>query len=303
MTLVVAQATDDGPRIVSDTRLTFPEDRPPFPPRPTKGFKAGMLKSIVVQRDTVVCFAGEVDDALEAIRYVARELQHGEPLDGLLPHLQAVAQAVASNPRRDDLEFIVATNQPASQLTRVRCNSIERGLDSAWIGNHGAFERFQEARHAAVEPSWAELESKLPASTREGMRLRQAMQTVIDDPTIESVDDFCVSIVHRHDGFQYLESTFIHVGRNITIQPGDDLISRMAQPVEEGGYAVSVVEPAEPGTPALGLSFPRARLGMLFLPLRYDDVQVIQDVSPNDYARVVQEWFGVAMKDPLLRHA
>jgi hypothetical protein len=77
----------------------------------------------------------------------------------------------------------------------------------------------------------------------------------------------------------------------------------MAQPVEEGGFAVTVVEPTHPGTPALGLSFPRAHLGMVFLPLEYDQAQVIEGVSPNDYARVVQKRFGVAMKDPPMRYA
>lgn len=124
----------------------------------------------------------------------------------------------------------------------------------------------------------------------------------IGDSAIESVDHFCVRVSRREEGFQYLESTFIHVGREIDVQAGDDLISKMAQPVEEGGFAVSVVEPAEPGTPALGLMFPRARLGMLFLPLEFDYAQVIKDVSPNDYAHVVQERFGVAMNDPSLRH-
>jgi hypothetical protein len=42
---------------------------------------------------------------------------------------------------------------------------------------------------------------------------------------------------------------------------------------------------------------------MVFLPLEYDQAQVIEDVSPNDYARVVQERFGVAMKDPPMRYA
>jgi hypothetical protein len=76
----------------------------------------------------------------------------------------------------------------------------------------------------------------------------------------------------------------------------------MAQSVGEGGYAVSVVEPLEPGTPALGLNFPRARLGMLYLPLEFDGAEVIEDVSPNDFAKVILERFGVAMKEPILRH-
>ena len=292
MSLVVAQATADGPRIVADTRVTRTDRQAREP-----GFK-GTLKSVVVRPDAVVCFAGDVVAGLGAVREVARGLQVGETVDGLLPHLQVVA----SDPRRE-VEFIVATDQPDSQLTRVRYDSIERNLDSAWTGDHEAFERFQQARHAPVDSGWVELESKLPASAREGIRLGEAMQTVIDDPTIPSVGDFRVSIVHRSSGFQYLESSFIHVGRDITIQPGDDMISKMAQPVEEGGYAVSVVEAAEPGTPALGLSFPRARLAMLFLPLEYDDVQVIREVAPNGYAKAIYERCGVVMKDPPLRHS
>lgn len=129
------------------------------------------------------------------------------------------------------------------------------------------------------------------------------MKAVIDDPAIDSVADFDVAIGYGATGFQYLGSLFIHVGRDISVRPGENLISKMAQPVEEGGYAVSVVEPAEPGTPALGLSFPRARLGMLYLPLEYEGAQVISDVSPNDFPEAVLERFGVAMKQPGLRYA
>jgi len=132
--------------------------------------------------------------------------------------------------------------------------------------------------------------------------LRRAMQAVIDDPAIESVADFCVAVAYKPTGFEYLGSTFIHVGRDIRVEPGENLISKMAHSVEEGGYAVSVVEPAEAGTPALGLNFPRARLGMLYLPLEFDGAQVISDISPNDFAKVVLERFGVPMKNPMLRY-
>jgi hypothetical protein len=91
------------------------------------------------------------------------------------------------------------------------------------------------------------------------------------------------------------------VGRDIIVKTNDNLITKMAHPVEEGGYAVSVVEPEEPGTPALGLSFPLARIGMIYLPLKYDEAQIIMDVSPNDFAKVVLDRFAVAMSDPILR--
>jgi hypothetical protein len=131
--------------------------------------------------------------------------------------------------------------------------------------------------------------------------LRRAMQAAIDGPDATSVGDFNVAVAYKPTGFEYLGSTFIHVGRDIQISSGDDLIGKMAQPVE-GGYAVSVVEPARPGVPALGLNSPRARLGMIYLPLEFDGAQVISDVSPNEFVKIVCERFVVAMKEPSLRY-
>ena len=63
---------------------------------------------------------------------------------------------------------------------------------------------------------------------------------------------------------------------------------------------VDNVPPAEPGTPALGVNFPRTRLGMIYLPLDYDGAQVIEDVSPRDLSAEILKRFGVAMSEPML---
>ena len=291
MSLVVAQVTEDGPRIVSDTRVGFDDAR-----RPT--FKTGTLKAIIVARKVTICFAGDVAIGLDGVRRFARRLRVRESLDDLLLDLRNLT----SDSRRH-VEFIVASAEAGSVLIRVRDGEIERNLHSAWIGDHDAFERFQEQRHKPIDSVRLKMMDQLPAGAKVMLTLGDALQAVIADPTIPSVDDFCVRTAAKQGEFNYLGETFIHVGRDITVGPGDNLIAKMAQPVEEGGYAVSVVEPAEPGTPALGLNFPRARLGMVYLPLEYDQAQVLQDVSPNDFARVVLDRFGVALSDPLLRNA
>ena len=285
MSLVVAEATDDGPRIVSDTRVTLP-----FGQR--SNFKTGTLKTIAITREVTISFAGDVDVGLHAVRGFARELKQGRAVANLLPALQELASD-------DTVEFIVATGDASSQLTRIRKRGIERSIPYAWVGDQDGFERFQQARNAPLNPVW---DTVLSPPEKAKMRFRLAMLAVIADPAVASVGDFCVEVVHKVAGFEYLGSTFIHVGRDISVAPGDDLFSKMAQSVGEGGYAVSVVEPAQPGTPALGLNFPRARLGMLYLPLEFDTAQVIADVSPNDFAKAVLDRFGVAMKDPMLRH-
>jgi len=288
LSLVVAEATASGARIVSDTRLLYPS-------RPS-AYKTGTLKTVVLHRDVTVGFAGDVGLGLGTIRGIASDLQHGGTFDDVL---STVKYRTATDP--DSVEFIVAVEGKDWQLARIRQGHVEQGLSSAWIGDREAFERFQRARHAP-DPLQAFVEAKVGPGPSALLRLGNAMQAVIEDPTVDTVDHFCVRVALQPDGFQYLSSFFIYVGRDIQVQAGDDLINRMAQSVQEGGYTVSIVEPAEPGTPALGLSFPRAMIGMIFVPLVYDDAQVLHDVSPNDFASVVRERFGVMFKDPPLRH-
>jgi len=287
MSLVVAVSTPEGPRIVSDTRVSDPGQR--------HSYKTGTLKAVVLRRDLTLCFSGQVAGGLEGIRRSAADVYAGGSIEDLISRLRTQSEALP-------VEFLVAEEEQGG-LTRIRDGEVEDGLQTTWIGDQAAFERFQRARRFLDEHQLeATLMAGLPRGARAMSRLQRAMKAVIDDPAVESVDDFCVGVALGRGGFEYLASFFIHVGRDIQVQPGDDLVNKMAQPVEEGGFAVSVVEPAESGTPALGLSFPRARLGMLYLPLRYDEAPVIRDVSPNGYARTVKELFGVAMKDPTLRN-
>jgi hypothetical protein len=289
MSLVVAQATDEGPRLVSDMRATYPDGRRPQ-------FKTDTLKAIVVAPSITVCFAGDVQAGLQGVRQFALELRESSPLERLIDSLQTLTLD-----NRRPVDFIVATNSTNCQLTRIRGSLVERNLQIAWIGDPAAFEAFQLERNRPQDELRKTIESSLTPAQVVMSRLGRAMDAVIDNPKVNSVDGFCVAVAHKPTGFDYLPSGFIHLGRDIVIRPGEDLISKMAQSVEEGGYAVTVVEPAEPGTPALALNFPRARLGILFLPLQFDRGQLIEDVGPREFARVIFERYGVQMKDPTLR--
>lgn len=223
MSLVVADATDDGPRIVSDTRITFPDG-------PRSSFKTDTLKAIVVTHDVTICFAGDVVAGLDGVREFARGLREGRPVADLLKRLEVLA----SDDRRI-VEFIVARGPGGSQLTRIRKSGIEPSLSTAWIGDQEAFERFQKERNKMPNSVAGPLDSMLPAAIRTMVTLDRAMQAVIDDPAIESVGNFNVRVAYKVKGFEYLGSTFIHVGRDIQIKPGDNLVDKMAQSVEEGG--------------------------------------------------------------------
>jgi hypothetical protein len=289
MSLVVAQITETGICIVSDTRVSFADQRRP-------SFKTGTLKAIVVNARLVICFAGDVQAGLGSIRRCAKELNLGHSLE----HLKD-ALCVATKSAKESVEFIVAEASSPVVLTRIRDGVVESKLQSVWIGDHKAFERFQRARHEPSQWSQEGLTSLLTPGQITMLTLGHAMDSVIKDATVPSVDDFCVRIAAKDGEFNYLEESFFHVGRDITVGPEENLIARMIQSVEEGGYSVSVVQPANAGTAALGLSFPRARLAMIYLPLVYDEAQVVQDVSPREFSTIMYEKYGIEFSDPGLR--
>ena len=289
MSLVVAQVTEEGPRIVSDTRVTFRDER-------RSSFKAGVLKTVVASREFAISFAGDVGIGLAAVRAFASRVNSGALVEDVEREL---LQTAIGGP--GSVEFIIARAVPNSKLTRIRSSGIERDLLAAWIGDSAAFERFQSVRNGPHSPGAAHLLASLPNVAQIMMALNEAMRAVIADPTIGSVDDFCVGVASSSGAFNYFPSMFVHLGRDIQVGDGDDLVAKLAQSVEEGGYAVSVVEPLHPGTAALGLNFPRARLGIVYLPLQFDEARVVENVSPNEFAKVVHEKFGVEFNMPMLR--
>jgi hypothetical protein len=70
MSLIVAEQTSEGPRIVSDTRVMLPDGEP-------ASFKTGTLKAVTVSRHFTVCFAGDVVAGLTAIRGFAKQVEAG----------------------------------------------------------------------------------------------------------------------------------------------------------------------------------------------------------------------------------
>ncbi|MGB7543832.1 MAG: hypothetical protein WBM28_17665 [Burkholderiales bacterium] len=280
MSLVVAQATECGPRITSDIQVGRWDGR-------KTALKDGTLKAIVLSQWVTICFAGLVKQGLDAVREFAAGLNAGRAVDDLLPMLNRISATGA-------VDFIVARRHRVEQLTRITENGVERRLPIAWIGDQHGFEQFQRARRK-VSPE-AQITSR-PASVMH--ELRAAMNTVIDDEAIVNVGGFEIAVANTQAGFEYLGSAYVHPGRDFTTPSAvDDLIPYMIQSAEEGGYTVCLVEPVLAGVPAAALYFPTGGVAMMFLPLQFDTAQVITGVRPTEFTKIVQDRFGIAMKPP-----
>src|SRR6185436_10264657 len=135
MTLVVAQATESGPRIVSDTRVTYHDGRRP-------SFREDVLKTIVIDSGMAVSFSGNLTAGLDSVRKVAGRWTSGAGVEAVVDDLHQAACSSAGA-----VDFIGARASAVAPLIRSRNEGIERGLTTTWLGDHHAFERFQ-----ALEP-------------------------------------------------------------------------------------------------------------------------------------------------------
>lgn len=280
MSLVVAQATEFGPRITSDIQVSRWDERNPI-------LKNGTLKTIVLSQTVAICFAGNVAEGLQGVREFSSGLNAGRSIDDLLPALGKVSASGSA-------DFIVAQRDRVNQLTRVTELGIEYRLPIAWIGDQKGFEQFQRARNLLSPDSGSDNTPQTVMST-----LRKAMRAVIDDPSIQNVGGFEVAVANTQVGFEYLGSVFAHPGQSVSISmPVDDLIPYMIQPAEQGGYTACLVEPVLAGVPAAAVYFPTGRLALMFLPLEFDTAQVVTNIQPAEFVSTIQDRFGIALKPP-----
>ena len=329
MSLIVAKTTECGPCIVADTRVSFRDGK-------KSSYRNGTLKAIALSPEIALCFAGDVTQGLAAARKVNTRLKEGVANDTLLQDLVKISAAAQGDvdfilalqrpqPQlarirngivEDDLLTAWIGDQDGFDYFQQSWHSIcaeppvptapamiLSGPASFTIGPmvftftpdappHGEPQEICEA----PKPVANELSSA--AVQLEGMAA--AMRRVIDNPSLPSVGDICVRLTSKNHQFRYLSEMGIYVGRDIVLRDGDDMINAMAQPVEDGGFAICMVEPFEPGIPALGLCFPRARIAMIYLPLECEEAQVIRDIKSADFPRFVESKYGINMSRPML---
>lgn len=290
MSLVVAQATANGPRIASDTHFLAPRGR-------SSTFKDVVLKATVLREDVCICFAGEIALGLAGVRRVAAVLEEGASLDSLP---QVLASIVTEDPRM--VEFIVAGCRSDQQLWRITRLGVEEDLRIAWIGDEAAFEAFQRARYetaGSMPPDDAD--QHLTEGQRVGRLLGPAMEAVINDAQIPSVHGFCVSVACTEDGFRYMDAAKAILGRSVSIPSDEETVIPLFQPVQDGAYHFAIVPPRDPGVPALGISFANARLAFLLLPLQFDEPEVITDVPAREFVSRIRADYGIEMNEPMIR--
>ena len=121
-------------------------------------------------------------------------------------------------------------------------------------------------------------------------RISQAMDDVIADPSVPTVDGFPIHVKGDDEhGFRYQSRATQFGGFPQTIPQGVETPLRFGKPASAGGFGYTYCIPAQPGVGAVGVHFPQGRIGALFHPLVSDEPIPYRDVDQEEFVSAVDK--------------
>lgn len=278
MTLVVGIRFGARFQIQSDSLITHRDAvRPNTVP--------GRLKSVVLHPLLCVSFAGSADVGIDAVRNL-----------GVTPDSQFDPQHVLDSLKeshdrsRDSVDFLVCSLAQESGFTKISGGTVAQGGDRYWIGDPDAVNEFQARFEATQPPQGA------PEEFADLSRSLQAFNSLLREHSLPTVGGFGFRAASSESGFRYMEgATAFYPSQSIP--SGISTTLKFGGPAH-GGFAYSVLVPAQPGQPALGVHLFQGRLGYLYLPLERDDAVEYTDVSHEEFRRRVLADHAVDINGP-----
>jgi hypothetical protein len=278
VTLVVARIVERHVAIVSDLRVTDPDEI-------RRGYPYGVLKAIVLAPDLCVAFAGSVDEALDAVTSL--------PIPASSEAFPEIAEALAARTRRGrrSAEYLVASSNPP-RLARIRDGIVEQSR-STWIGDLAAFNEYQRIFLDPARPR-----PTLPAGQLQPPELAvvgsmsMAMGELVRSEAVPSVGESAILLrTTEASVFQYQTLAMVQASPQ-SIPSGVRTTMRFGS-AAEGGFAFSMLTPTEPGAAVIGIYFAQGRVGLLYQPLASRYPVSYAPVSHDEFRTIVRENHGV----------
>jgi hypothetical protein len=192
LSLIICRKEKDTLLVVSDTKLTYPDDN--YPNKQTGHPSDGVIKTIIINSNLCVSFAGDIEPAEEGIEQI-------RPNDDLPKILKLLRNKSIGN----KTDFIVCSSTPEVKIYEIKDSNCSE-VQSSWIGSQNAFNRFQGYLHNQIQGGQSSFFNIEPSLTKEASELGKisgAFDKVIDDPSAPEVDGFKVRVVFQEGKFKY----------------------------------------------------------------------------------------------------
>jgi hypothetical protein len=183
MSLVVSRKEGNSLIFVSDTKLQYPadvaSDKISRMNINTGNPINGTIKTIIINKNICISFAGAADIAHETLQKISNEIDLAE-----------VINIVTSASNADEADFLIGCLNP-TKLFKIKKGVCSEEAQSSWIGCSQAFAKFQGYFLGQIQPiiagtSSISIEPAIPDSTN-FFKISSAFDDVILDPEVDSV--------------------------------------------------------------------------------------------------------------------
>jgi tetratricopeptide (TPR) repeat protein len=270
MSLIIAKKLDRNIFIVSDTKLTNPQNINHVEFNTPEEFCA--IKTIILNPYVTISFAGETGHAKIAIAH-CRKLN--DKITEILVYL--LQTNINSN---DATEFIVCVNLPPFFIYEIKKSRCEP-TSSAWIGDSDGFNEFQSHFLKSDKP---DLLSKM----------EDAFNGVIESD-VKSVNGFLITVTNENHFFSYKQYMRTYIPSRTYV--GNSIIEVYGT-VQEGGYTINLF--SDEKNEVLAIHLRQNDYGLIYVNKddSYLEPIVHKDVDEHEFNEITEAKYGI--KPPFL---
>lgn len=249
MTFIVAETGPRGVRIHADWLVSRPDGDADFRHAP-------VLKAVVLNGYQCVCWAGDVDRALDVIRalFVRGTTDAGDD-DAVL---EVLLQAHVASRGSNGVQFLLASllgRRPV--VHEITGGGVHRNLRFGWLGNQDALQRYRHLRGVTLpadeRASWIAMD-------------RAFAQILFDAQFVDVGGHYSIIVRTTEEG----ELGYAFSARAYPSPPASSS-NHEYEPLRigdtaSGGFSPSVLVPWRAGRPTIGVWFPEGPRGYVLDP-------------------------------------
>lgn len=280
MSLVICKKINNKLYVESDSRITDINSA-------RKESLFGVIKTVILHPRISISYAGNIYIAERAIAEIFsyKKLTIDYLLETLLKY---------NKNNNNTVEFIlcIILNNTTSEIIKIKNFTVERNLESAWIGDIDGFNLFQKQFHNIKQSGKNQLDS-----------FREAFAFVVESHEVPTVGDFQISAhtiasTTGHSMFLYAEKFGILSNESQTFKltkANNEFIIPWGT-AAGGSYGVSYFVSVLPNHYAVGLYFTHGNFGVLFCPRIGFEGIVFSKMSNISFLQTVNTQYKIPLR-------
>lgn len=274
MTLVVGKIAQGGIRIDSDSKITDPTIA-----SNRNNIFSGLLKTIILNPNLTISYAGGVETAQKAIERIY-ELKRFE--------INTIKKELLKINIESDYEtdFLIGSLENQPLLYKIANGKIEITNTTFWIGDKDGFNLFQKEFHSNLKNSEPGHIFSVHST---------AFEKVIKSDKIESIGGFHITVHRTKLGFEYMFKMELNMGQptTMTVKNGSTIIPWGN--ATTGSFSSSYLKSDNPLNPAIGIHFPMGNFGTLYYPKKSREIVLIKNVNAFEFVDKIKSDFKIKL--------